>query len=377
MLFYGVLLISIILAWFLLYRLEYKSRRKIYNFLVFFVLFALLAFRGPMIGNDTDTYIYIFDAIHQSSSLFENAMRYELGFVILNGLVGLFSSNAQALFIVSAAFVILTFRKLLVDNSTKIWLSVFLFVSLKIYTSYMTLLRQSVAIAFICLAYDFIKKRKPVLFVIMVLLASSFHLSALVFLIAYPLSYIRFKPVFFGSAIAVTGLIFVFFNQFISVLFSILPVYYSSYMNSRYFVSFTLANTLNALVILVFFLMCVLIFFFAKKKDDLSPAIQQSSSTGKKKAPFYEEDLLLYFLLVSFCIAVIAIRASTLDRIYLYFWVFLVIAVPNMLDKIEDKRLSTALQMFILSSSFAYFMITVYIRPEWNHIFPYRFFWQS
>ena len=81
-------------------------------------------------------------------------------------------------------------------------------------------------------------------------------------------------------------------------------------------------------------------------------------------------------LFFSIIFNIIAIRISIFNRLSLYYQVFNIIAIPNVIQLIPDskKRLLWYVIMFVCF--LAYFLTVLYLRPEWNMVNPYRFYWE-
>lgn len=87
------------------------------------------------------------------------------------------------------------------------------------------------------------------------------------------------------------------------------------------------------------------------------------------------EKLEMLFLLVGVAIMFLSLKANILDRIAMYFNVYSIVILPNSINKINNKWhrimliISTVIILFIYSTTIKI------IRPEWQRIFPYTFFW--
>lgn len=114
------------------------------------------------------------------------------------------------------------------------WLSAYLYLTLQFFAHSMNLIRQSIAATICLFAYSFLKKRKFVPFCLMVVLASTFHLSALFFLPFYwilnwKVNVKRF--VFFTLALVP---IYLYSTQVAQFLTQYLFRSYAGYIGSRY-----------------------------------------------------------------------------------------------------------------------------------------------
>ncbi|HFK1472876.1 TPA: EpsG family protein [Bacillus paranthracis] len=371
MIFYAVLMLFIILLWFLLIGFPTRQRIKLYCYGVCGILFSLMAFKGQNIGNDTPVYIALYNQLQSSVDLFDNPTRYELGYVIFSKVASWIFQDYQYLFIIVAIIVIVSVKNLILRNSSIIWMSFYLLISLRLYYFFLSGLRQTIAVAIVCISYQYIKERKPIKFSLIVLLAATFHYTAIIFLIAYPISLLKFNRKGAIIVLLATILTYFVFNPVISLVFKIMPSYYSHYQDAAYFAENNLANYINALVILVFFLLGVI--YRYSNQPILSG---EKTALVVKRGVYNEKDTLSYLMLVAFAIALIAVKASILDRVYMYFWIFGIIYIPNVLSRIKNKKEAVLIQYFVIVLTFAYNLIILYYRPYWNNIVPYTFFWQ-
>lgn len=353
-----------------------QGKRKFLTFFFVMVFFVLAALKGPYIGNDTPAYIEMFAKEQQwaatyrtefLANLFVSESRFELGYVVLSRLIALLFGDVQWLFIVITGFVAIVLYNWIIEESLNPVISLFMFVSLRFLYFIMSGLRQSVAVFVCVLAYRYIKKRKLIPFVLLVLLATQFHITAILFLLAYPLSYLRFnKTTVVG--ISVVGIIVVLlFNQVLNMFVQLLPTYYGDYVGSEKFAENKLGNVVAALVQFVFL---------------YASSLSRYRISGKTKSnemftrEYDEASFMQFMMLMSFLLSVIAIRATTLDRLSMYFWIFSIIYIPNMLCNIHKRENRMLLQAGAVVLTFLYNVIILYYRPEWHGIMPYKFFWQ-
>lgn len=189
-LFYVLILLTIFLSY-IINTTKPKGAEQ-YLKIMFFILAFLMMFRGSSVGNDTEDYAYLFQTINYYVDYygvidsFLSTSRYEAGFIVLNRLIGLLFKNSQWLFIFTGLFVAFAFGRFFYQYSLIPWLSTFMFLTLQFFDLSMSGLRQILAIAVLSFAYDFLIKRKLIPFVILVLVASSFHSSAITFFAFVP-----------------------------------------------------------------------------------------------------------------------------------------------------------------------------------------------
>lgn len=112
---------------------ETSQNKKPYLWLAFMILFFISAFRSIDIGNDTVTYVMMFERFGSSSNIFELDTSIEIGYTMLNKILYLISTNPLILFIITSAFILGAFMNFIYKNSNIVWLSIFLFINLRIY----------------------------------------------------------------------------------------------------------------------------------------------------------------------------------------------------------------------------------------------------
>ncbi len=145
------------------------------------------------IGFDYWTYLEIFEDIRTLPWNTVVSYTFEPGFNIFVKLCWLFCPSGQAVYAVFSVLAVGLVALFSYRYSPLPWLSMFAFLTLNYYYMSMNLLRQAIA-GIICLyAYQFCKERKLVPFLLVVVLAASFHKTALILL-----------PVYFLAQIALT-----------------------------------------------------------------------------------------------------------------------------------------------------------------------------
>ncbi len=177
-------------------------------------LFFVAAFRNYTVGADTYVYMrrYTIFAALKWNELFKMADRYmfEYGYAIINKLLGYINKNPRFLLWMVALFVIFIFSYYIYRESKIPWLSFYMFITLGMFGESLCLWRQYIAVAFVLLAYDAIKNNKLFIFVTMILLASTFHTSALVVLPMFWISKIKFNKLYvcliLGFSVVVFGI---------------------------------------------------------------------------------------------------------------------------------------------------------------------------
>ena len=114
------------------------------------------------------------------------------------------------------------------------WMSLFFYLTLQFFAHSMNLFRQSIAATICLLAYPFLKKRKLLPFVLVVLLAAAFHTSVLFFLPFYWILNWKCDGRLLGGLALAAVPVYLFSNQAAQLVTQYLFPNYAGYIGSRY-----------------------------------------------------------------------------------------------------------------------------------------------
>jgi hypothetical protein len=370
---YTLVIILVLLGLLVYFNGASKSKDKFFIFITFMVFFILSAFRSENIGNDTFRYIYLFERVVNEVGLSHFATGYESGYIYLNKIISLISPKPQTFLIITSAIIMTGFAFFIYKKSNNVFLSVFLFYTLGFFGSSLNILRQYIAILLILLAYEYIRKRKPLASIVLILLASQFHATAIIGLLLLLIPYIRFNYKTIILFISFSGLIYLAFGNVINFIFTISPKY-NVYLGSAYFEGgIRLASILNFCIILMIFALGL----FINNNNPTKKYFNNGKGEDKKdRSLISDEYAMQYLMLFSVCITFISLKFNLIERLSEYFFIFSIIYLPNILSKIRDKNLYRISVYLVAVFSFIYITVIFIFRPEWNRIFPYEFFWQ-
>lgn len=180
-----------------------KIRVDIKSFLIMIVmflpLFSIMGFRNG-IGADFNNYKRIYSTARDGWGNYYNV---EIGYWILNRILGFFFKNEQCIFIVTAFITVWAYMKGFLSTSRKIVVPLATFMGVGYYFYAMNITRQYLAISIVCLAYHFLEEEKYLNFWGAVAFAALFHQSILIWIPVYFL--IRFVQ---GKVFYIASLIF-------------------------------------------------------------------------------------------------------------------------------------------------------------------------
>lgn len=316
----------------------------------------LVAFRANTIGNDTGNYIDLFDTIKfvEVKDLHIYSDRFEMGFIWLNKLLSYISYNPQIILIASAAFAYYFYGKFIMRYSPMIGLSILIFFFARFHDSNMNIVRQVMATGFTLWAYLSLKQNKNILFFILIFLAFSMHKSAIVFLVAWPITKIQFKKSYIKYFVILCVLFFVLGRVILGIIMN------SGLVQSYYEDSDYLAGGKTAPAILL--MMDVVIFLFY-------------IFTGGYKQNFVKNNIssdIAWMLMCSILCSIIGLYFAMMMRVAWYFQLFQLIAIPYAVCRysLKDRIL---LSVFIILMFILYYAVVLTVRPDWNIVYPYHF----
>ncbi|MBQ2932175.1 MAG: EpsG family protein [Clostridia bacterium] len=340
-----------------------KQRKKV-CIVSFFMLFLLFALRHPYMGVDLGWgysvgYLKSFEKIGQISFLeifrMKNYLNYEKGYIIFNKIISLISKNQQ-FFIGSCAFVsLLPIAIYTYKRSMMPLLSLFVFMGLPVFLIFFSGLRQSIAIGITVASMFFVEKKKPIPFILTVILAATFHKSALIFLIAYPLYHTRFSNICKILLLSFVPVVFVFRD----LLFNLLSKLFRE--NAQ------IGSTGAFLLFLVFVLIYVFLIIFNDYCDKNN--IDNERQNGLTN--------------LCYLACIVQIFGGIYDiamRVGYYFMIYMIIAIPNTIENFRHIRVKynsyyTIVRIVIMVLFVGYGLYAIY-DDSWARTNPYIFFWQ-
>ena len=184
----------LITIWGLFVDFSKEKNRKIYIIVVSIILILISGMRNMYVAEDTYNYFFKFvDAGSMSYGEIFDIKKDPL-FSLFIKIVRIFiGDHFQVFLAICSSFLIVPLGLFIYKESKYPLISYLLFISLGFYGFSMVCVRQAMSIGVLLLSYNAIKNHQLIKFLICIIVASSFHLSALVFLLIYPLSYLKYN----------------------------------------------------------------------------------------------------------------------------------------------------------------------------------------
>ncbi len=353
MLVYVILILAIILG-----NSFSKKHKRGYLLLICIIMSLIAGMRHILIGNDTANYLNTFNsALINGSKIFLHS-RMESGYLLMNIFFTHFSDSFNLFLFITSLFINASVCLFIFKNSKNVILSLLIFVLLRLFFNEMNILRQYIAISIILHSVKYIKDRNLIKYSLYIILASTFHISAI---IAFPIYFLYYKSIKKNTKIILyitCFILFIFLDKILIYITAKLG-YYSGYV-STYYNSFELGNILLFIMSLFTYLFCKYIY------------IKNYNVVLNDK----EYQFLLNISFVCMILNFFAIRFSIISRLVEYYYIFIIIILPNFISLIKNNKNRLGAYIFTLFISICYFTIIAYFRPYWNNVIPYRFFWQ-
>ena len=166
-------------------RPEYIYKDRIFYFLMAFAVAFFVGLRTR--GNDTYTYRSMYESLEVGTNplrlLVTTPLASSPGLHCLSAFLKNIGATTQDYFMVCALFTNLVYLWFLRKYTTDIWLSVFYFFTMGVYTFTMAAIKQTMAVAFLLIATDRAIDRKWLSYLFWMVVAEIFHPYAFIYLV--------------------------------------------------------------------------------------------------------------------------------------------------------------------------------------------------
>lgn len=324
------------------------------SLVIFFgLLFLILSLRDLSVGTDINTYKFYFLRIYFSDwKDLASVTDLEIGYVLLNKIVSIFTSDFRWLLVIAAAITLIPICIVYKNETEYSEIMIVLFINLDVFVMMFSGLRQSIAISLGLIAYLFTKSKKWLAFLLTVGVAVTFHYSAVILLFIYPLYHLKMTSNWLYYIIPSYAIIFLFNKYYLALAISFLPERYA-----KYGISYTGAYTM--LILLVIF---AIYSFVIPGKNELD-----KTTTGLR-------NLLLFSILLQLFVPF----NETIMRINYYYLIFIPILIPKIMKQCDSNwKGITKVSYYVMLAFFGvYFFANAYIGEDVLQLFPYKAFWE-
>ena len=315
------------------------------------MLFFLMAgLRGDTVGGDLKRYLPEFYSVAKASfpNIFE-AGHHEPGYLIYIKLLSLISPDSR-MFLLGTSFLSMIGPFVLFTRCSKnTAVSVLLYYAMGYYTNTFNNVRQSMALSLVFCVIPYLIERKFWRYLLGVVIATTFHYSAIIMLIIYPLSKnpITFKQwaIFSVGSLAFVSMFFFTFFRYLAVVF--LEKYdpesiFDESDGSGY-----------GLFVVYFFIFIVMSAYYFASKGKLKPNAKSFLS------------LMLLFQLMAASIQLAAPIFHSMVRMTHYFFIpVMTLAIPYIYSTLKSKQFKQMLYVGAFSFVILYMGLIVYKKKD-------------
>ena len=307
-------------------KLKYKYK-KIYIGLSFIVALLPIAFRYGIGTDYFYTYYPYFQFIGKGERYFD-----EIGFNILNKIIYILTGDFRVLIVVTSFIFLYFIYKGIIKNSKDLVFSILMIFIGQSYFYSMNMIRQSIAISMIFFAISFLKEDKKIKYILICILASTIHISALLMI---PLAFIN--DIHFENKTKIYILMLIMLTSPIinSILnFVIMGTKYAWYYSSIYTKDFV--STIVIILNIVVFALDLLY-----------------SSKNRENREYKLYSNINFFGLI---LLIVANSVPLFNRLIRYFSIFQILFIPMIIKSEKNRNMNLLLKIFI----FNLFFITMY-----------------
>ncbi|CUX62144.1 hypothetical protein BN3590_02692 [Clostridium sp. C105KSO15] len=369
-----------------LYRANSSNRRrKIYLIVTFGVLILVAGLRDPSVGIDlAGHYAKRYNMIGSYSwsriPEFSATIGYEIGYCYYTGFLHLFSSDVQFFVFVTSLIIYAGFGYFIYKESTDVVLSTEIMLFSCLYYMGMNVLRQELALSIALIAYTHLDNSERVLkdyikFIVLILLAATFHSSAILCLLMVLFDRMRFTRKQIVIGIGVMAIFYIFYMKFYTVA---LNFFGTGNNYERYLTSATegvgninMQTFYNFLLAFLTFLLGYYVLVW-EKRSNKNILLEDENSYCLAR----NESFMLYMALIAVAFRLLIFQMNILNRFSLYFTPFITILCPYAISSMRlssNKKIIRATAYLLFGLYFVW--ITVTKATEFYGVVPYSFFW--
>ncbi len=301
---------------------DYSKEKILYLIIVGIAIAVVMGLRAPIgVGSrDTEMYVRAFENMQYVDSFRDYANRNLLdngwlfsegGFYFTMWIISRITTNPQIFLLLVSSFMIFCVCYFIYKNSQDVAFSILAFLTLGSFTFMMNGMRQSMAMCICLLAYEYVKKKKLIPFLIVVLIAMLFHKTAFVFLVAYFFNFLKNKKSLILYFVAST-VFFAFISRFISL--------YDEITGENYSGKETFDSGGITTILIYFLSIAFAIFVFSKFKEQSDKNSLYATLAGA-------EIYIARF-----------VTNQMMERVSYFFFLFVIILLPNAINKLNERE---------------------------------------
>lgn len=213
------------------------KNKKIFVMLVFVAMCLIMAFRSIEVGADTSNYKEIFDSMKNTSfkEITSNYHTYsmEIGYALFMKICSLVCGDYYFFQVVFSMLFSILAANFILKEADNIFIGVIVFLGIGIYMITFNVARQMLAAMLLANSWIFLRKGKGVKSVLCVLVASTFHMTAFIFVIIYVIYFFKDNKYIIRLIPLVIIIGALNFNRLLPIIARYFTYYHNYYANEK------------------------------------------------------------------------------------------------------------------------------------------------
>lgn len=331
---------------------HYKRELELkYARILMFLLIAIATLRASTVGTDTAGYIRDYETVRNMTytMVFQQYINNP-GYYLVSKFFSNLGISVQIWFGIIETMYMVAINKIIKKYSGNVMLSYLMFLTLGFYTFSMAGLKQTMAMAFALLAFNYLVEKKYIVSIILFFISIFFHLTAMVMIFAVLIYLLKKNKLVLFALLVVFIVTLLYYNAILSYVLGYMDnEHYSTYLNDTSYYSAVV------LILQIFILMISVLF------------IKRYLSNNKKEA------IMMYGMCgLGIISQVFAFAVASAFRLSFYFSVFGIVLLPKALRYEKDGQ-KRSIWIIVLYSLFIFYFL--YTNRNGSSVVPYRFFW--
>lgn len=331
------------------------------------LLWFFMAMRGQMVGVDTKYYCYVFQQLSETpfrmvSKIVTYAtsertwtFNFEIGYRYYNKIVGIFSDSKQAIIIANSLVIFILLYLVIRNLSRNYFLSIWLYLTLGLFQTEMNVARNAIGILLCYMAITYVEQKNWQKYMLLIGIAGTVHKSVLVFI---PLYFVLKHPFFSKKKMRMVIILSSAAGIGLSRYGAKIQAFFSGGAG-RYL---TASNEkTESLVVGAFYLVVVFFILFMMTRTERQEVFQRCQIGS-------------WMFTMTMCCFGINIGMKMAARLAALFGAYMIIFIPDMLDKIEDSRRREWVTVMVGLGCGLQYILRLMINNIGGTM-PYSFFW--
>lgn len=330
-----------------------KKKNLIFLIVAFCIVVFFSGSRCPYLTGSVDLYSYFYcykNSMVLSLDQLKEMYRFEDGYLLLNKILSWFVPWDYFIIYFESAFCTAVVFWYFYRNSKNVVVSVILYICVGPWSFFLTGFRQGFSICICLIAFELMKKRSTgydLTALALILLAYSFHTSALVYLSVFFIRNMKINRKSVFTAILITLLALFFAKDILEMLNGVLEMDY---------VGAYIGNALGGIVPIAIYTLALVFCYIIWKEDNNS---------------IKEMSFDIAMLLVGLCIYITRYKVGIFERISFYFTPVASVVLANAISVQKNK-----VQRNIMVVLCVFLSIVLYIYRMVLQSNTYHFFWE-